>query len=74
MNFSSITEKEKSTFNNAVTHPLQAYEWGEFRKKTGVTVIREAREENGKLLDPFQLTIHKIPHLPFTVGYLRTYL
>ena len=48
-------------FNTNVTHPLQAFEWGEFRKKTGIRVIR------GK---DFQLTIHKIPHTPFTIGYL----
>ena len=41
-------------------HPLQTKEWGDFRKKTGVKVIRE----NG-----FQLTIHPIPHTPFTIGY-----
>lgn len=40
---------------------MQSLEWGEFRKKTGLKVIRE----NG-----FQLTIHKIPHTPWTVGYL----
>ena len=44
-----------------ISHPLQSFEWGEFRKKTGVKVIRG---EN------FQLTIHKIPHLPWSVGYL----
>lgn len=46
--------------NNFPTHPLQSFEWGEFRKKTGVKVIRG---------DNFQLTIHKIPHLPFNIGY-----
>ncbi len=48
-------------FNKTATHPLQSFEWGEFRKKTGVKVIRG---EN------FQLTIHKIPHTSFTIGYL----
>ncbi len=42
------------------THPLQSPEWGEFRKKTGVKVVRGSN---------FQLTIHKIPLLPFTIGY-----
>lgn len=42
-------------------HPLQSFEWGEFRKKTGVRVIREKN---------FQLTIHRIPHTPWTVGYM----
>lgn len=48
-------------FNKHANHPLQAFEWGEFRKKTGVKIIR------GK---DFQLTIHKIPHSSWTIGYL----
>lgn len=70
MNFIVITEKEKKTYNASVTHPLQSFEWGQFREKTGVKVIREAREENGKLHDCYQITIHTIPHTPFTIGYL----
>ncbi len=49
-------------------HPLQSRQWGEFRQKTGIKVIREKN---------FQLTIHKIPclpagkaHLPWTIGYI----
>lgn len=42
------------------THPLQSNEWGEFRKKTGIKVIKT----NG-----IQITIHKIPKLFWTIGY-----
>jgi len=42
-------------------HPLQSIEWGEFRKKTGVKVIR---------VDETQMTIHRIPHAPWTIGYV----
>nr|MBI5455434.1 peptidoglycan bridge formation glycyltransferase FemA/FemB family protein [Candidatus Levybacteria bacterium] len=42
-------------------HPLQSPLWGEFRKKTGVEVINA----NGLLL-----TLHKIPHTKYTIGYL----
>ncbi len=42
-------------------HPLQSFEWGEFRKKTGIKVVRT---------DRFALTIHKIPNTPFNIGYL----
>ena len=48
-------------FNSTATHPLQSFEWGEFREKTGIKVIRGTN---------FQLTIHPIPHTPFTIGYL----
>lgn len=43
------------------SHPLQSSEWAEFRKKMGVKII----EENGLIL-----SIHKIPHMPWTIGYL----
>jgi len=55
-----MTTAEKK-YNELVSHPLQSFEWGEFRKKTGVTIIRT---------DTFQLSIHTIPHTPFTIGYL----
>lgn len=42
-------------------HPLQSRQWGEFRKKTGIKVIQE---------DGFQMTVHKIPHTPWTIGYV----
>jgi lipid II:glycine glycyltransferase (peptidoglycan interpeptide bridge formation enzyme) len=42
-------------------HPLQAKEWGDFREKTGVKVIRT---------NNLQLTIHPIPHTNYTIGYL----
>lgn len=47
--------------NSYATHPLQTMEWGRFREKTGVKVIKGSN---------FQLTIHKIPRLPFNIGYL----
>jgi len=65
-----ILEKQKETYNNVVNHPLQSYEWGEFREKTGLSVVRKGFETNGKIISGFQLTIHKIPHTPFTIGYL----
>lgn len=48
-------------FNKNVNHPLQTLEWVKFREKTGIKVIRG---------DDFQLTIHRIPHTNFNIGYL----
>src|SRR3989338_11356989 len=48
-------------FNKYVNHHLQSFEWGQFREKTGIKVIRN---------DNFQLTIHKIPRTPWNIGYL----
>lgn len=70
MEIRTITTKEKKEFNHVVTHPLQSYEWGEFREKTGIKVIRKGFFEKGKLIKAFTLTIHKIPHTPWNIGYL----
>ena len=51
---------EQESWNRHVHHPLQSWEWGEFRKQTGLTVVRR---------DGIQVTIHPIPGLPWTVGY-----
>lgn len=50
----------KSAIINDMTHPLQSPAWGEFRKAMGIDVVRI----NGR-----QLTFHKIPYTPWTVGY-----
>lgn len=43
-------------------HVLQSPAWGMFRQKTGLTVLRPA--------PGFQLTIHPLPKLPYTIGYV----
>jgi lipid II:glycine glycyltransferase (peptidoglycan interpeptide bridge formation enzyme) len=66
----AITPEDRTAYNSVVTHPLQSYEWGEFREKSGIKVIRRGIFEKEKLVSAFQLTIHKIPHTSFTIGYL----
>ena len=52
---------DKNTFNKVTTHPLQSWEWGEFRKSWGNQLVRF----------PFgQLTLHRIPLTPFKIGAL----
>lgn len=65
-----ITSKQRYDYNRLVHHPLQSFEWGEFRQETGVKVIREGFKKNEKLSAAFQLTIHKIPKTNVTIGYL----
>ncbi len=49
----------KDTFNKHSNHPLQTWEWGEFRRQWGNNVVRF----------PFgQITIHKVPLLPYKIG------
>jgi len=64
-----ITLKHKTEYNQIVLHPLQSYEWGEFRKLTGVKIVRRGLEKNGKLIDAFTLTIHNVPRTKFKIGY-----
>lgn len=47
-------------FNQRVVHPLQSWQWGEFRQKTGVKVIREKN---------FQVTVHPLAKLPYSIIY-----
>ena len=73
-----VTEEYKEAFNKAASHPLQSWEWGEFRKKAGNEIIRFAEFEGKKLTDAIQITIHGLPsgpeallgQRPFAVGAL----
>lgn len=49
----------KDTFNKVSTHPLQSWEWGEFRKVWGNELVR---------LSFGQVVFSKIPFTKFTIG------
>ena len=66
----TLPPEEKEAYNKLATHVLQSWDWGEFRKKTGVKVIRPALFKGGKLVEAYQLTIHPVPHTSYTIGYL----
>ena len=55
-----VSTSQKKDFDRLTTHPLQSWDWGEFRKKMGQKVER---------LDSFQVFFHQVPHLPYTIGY-----
>mgnify|MGYP001587663489 CR=1 FL=1 len=69
MNFEDIDEKYWELYNSAVFHPLQAFEWGQFRKKTDVNVIRRGVVEKNKVINPYQITVHQTPGFPYFIGY-----
>ena len=68
MDLRPITGKQQ--YNRLVTHVIQSWEWGEFRKKLGIPLLRYGLYTNGKLSKAFQLTLHKIPFTNQYVGYL----
>lgn len=70
MTICNLKPEEKENYNRVVSHPLQSWEWGEFRQKTGVKVVRFLAGARNKLTNGFQLTIHKIPYTPWSIGYL----
>lgn len=65
-----ITEENKALFNRLATHPLQSWAWGEFRQLQEHRVWRLGLFEGSKLTQVFQVTFHRLPKTPFTIGYL----
>lgn len=65
-----IRDEEKQIYNQAVNHPLQTWEWGEFRKTTGQEIERIGFFKQGQLEHGLQISFHPIPHFDqYTVGY-----
>lgn len=60
---------DSHSWNAHIEHPLQTWEWGNFRKKMGIDVVRLVVEKDKEKNQYWQLTFHKIPHTPFTIGY-----
>lgn len=70
MDLRQIQPSDKNNYNQAVTHIIQSFEWGEFRRSIGLPLLRYGLFEKGKLKSAFQLTLHKIPFTSKFVGYL----
>ncbi|PIR61997.1 MAG: peptidoglycan bridge formation protein FemAB [Candidatus Pacebacteria bacterium CG_4_10_14_0_8_um_filter_43_12] len=65
----ALRDEERPFYNKVVQHPMQAWEWGEFRRKNGQEIERIGVFEGSKLVQAFQLTFHKIPQFNKTIGY-----
>lgn len=70
MDLKILDDSYKAKYNQLVTHLIQSWEWGEFRKSLGIPLIRYGIFEQGKLKKAFQISFHKIPLINKTVGYL----
>lgn len=61
---------DQELYNSNATHPLQAWEWGEARKATGIDVIRLGEFDGTELKNVYQITLHPLPKLSYRIGYL----
>lgn len=59
----------KEVWDSVAQNPLQAWEWGEARKKMGVQVVRLGEFEGQALKNVFQMTLHRLP-LNHRIGYI----
>lgn len=65
-----VSLEEKARFNAAATHPLQSWEWGDFRQAQGQKVERlGVFTGNGDLKEAIQVTFHSIPYIGGAAGY-----
>lgn len=70
MQLKILEEQDKEEFNKLVSHPVQAWEWGEFRRKTGNEVLRVGIYEGDSLEEVHQLTVHPIPKTKYKLAVL----
>lgn len=64
-----VRATEKDKYNSLVTHPVQSWEWGEFKKSTGVKVTRLGLFDGKNMKAAFQISFHAVPKTSYTVGY-----
>jgi len=64
-----VVEKERDQFNKLATHPMQTWEWGEFRKSERVDISRIGEYKADKLVASYQISWHKAPGFTFVFGY-----
>lgn len=70
MSFRIALDSEKESFNKMAVHPLQSWEWGEFRKSSGNGIIRFVNAHKKTVIDSYQLLTHKLPISRFRIGTL----
>ncbi|MBI4028986.1 MAG: peptidoglycan bridge formation glycyltransferase FemA/FemB family protein [Candidatus Blackburnbacteria bacterium] len=61
---------DKKSFNGLACHPIQSWEWGDFRQESGNTIVRMGVFEGKELVQGHQLTIHKIPKTSYKLAML----
>ncbi len=64
-----VTDVEKAAYNKLASHVIQSWEWGEFRKSTGLDLVRIGHYSGNKLVKAYQLTFHDVPLFKKRIGY-----
>jgi lipid II:glycine glycyltransferase (peptidoglycan interpeptide bridge formation enzyme) len=57
-------------WNSKALHPVQTWEWGNARQRTGTKVLRIGVYEEDQFTHGYQITLHKIPVIGKYVAYL----
>lgn len=70
MQLKVLTDEQREEFDKLANHPVQSWEWGEFREKTGNEVLRLGLYDGSNLLEVYQLTVHPIPRSKFKLAVL----
>lgn len=61
---------QKLEYDQTVTHIMQSWNWGEFRKSVGTQIERYGIYKNGVIDKAFQISFHEVPVIKKYVGYL----
>ena len=70
MAIKEIGHKEKNIINQLAPHPLQSYEWGEFRRAWGNKVIRLGSYDGKELKKVFTIISSSLPKSYFKIATL----
>lgn len=65
-----VSDAEHKQWNTIASHPLQSFEWGQFRRAMGTDVVRIGLYRKNTLISGWQMTFHTIPFTRYTIGYL----
>lgn len=61
---------EKEQYNSVAIHPLQTWEWGDFRQTTGLEIVRLGAFDGQNIKKTYTITLHSIPKNSYFIGYL----
>lgn len=64
--------KQKAAWNRVVTHPLQTWEWGEVRQKSGNQILRVATlDDKEQINQAFLFTVHPLAMGKVIINYAK---